>query len=431
MGGVAAWQRLLFGLAARKGSLALFDQAIVSGTSFLTTVLVGRMCGASGLGVFSLGLTVVVLLIGVQRSLISTPYTIYGNRIDGRSRLVYAGSALLHYVFLSALSAACLVLSAVIVSAGFGPAGLAPVLWVLAGITPFLLLREFSRQLSFAHLNVATAVRLDGLVAVLQMAGLVVLSTTGGLTAATAFAVMGLACAVGSLVWFFGARKNFVLERRQVFQQLKQNLLFGRWVCAEQITGLMTFQSIPWMLALMLGTKATGEFAACMAVIQLSSPFRVAVGNILGPKAARAFNKAGGEGVRLVVWKNALVLFVAMTLFCGVVALFGNELVGLIYGSSFGGQQRAIAVLALGVLAGSVGMAACHGLWAVDRPAANVKASLVGLVVAMLVAIPLVQSWGVLGAACGFLAGDVSASLVRFLAFSRIVGGAPWRGGSQ
>src|SRR5205823_13401306 len=39
-------------------SIALFDQAAVSATSFLTTILVGRWCGVDELGVYSLGLSV-------------------------------------------------------------------------------------------------------------------------------------------------------------------------------------------------------------------------------------------------------------------------------------------------------------------------------------------------------------------------------------
>src|SRR4051812_19517548 len=61
----------------RKGILSLFDQAVVSATSFLTMLLLGRAAGldsaterAHQLGLYQLGLTIVLLSICVQNSLI-------------------------------------------------------------------------------------------------------------------------------------------------------------------------------------------------------------------------------------------------------------------------------------------------------------------------------------------------------------------------
>src|SRR5207249_4408654 len=45
-----AW---LGALVAEKHTLALLDQAVVSGSSFLTTILIGRWCGAEELGIYS------------------------------------------------------------------------------------------------------------------------------------------------------------------------------------------------------------------------------------------------------------------------------------------------------------------------------------------------------------------------------------------
>lgn len=41
--------------------LSLLDQAVVSGTSFITTLLIGRICGAEELGIYSLAFTLIVL----------------------------------------------------------------------------------------------------------------------------------------------------------------------------------------------------------------------------------------------------------------------------------------------------------------------------------------------------------------------------------
>src|SRR5689334_14460496 len=91
-------------VASGKGALALMDQAVVSGTSFLTTILVGRWCGAGELGAYSLGFSLLVAWAGVQESLIAVPYTLYWHRCPPEEQRGYSGSVLAHQAMLSALA---------------------------------------------------------------------------------------------------------------------------------------------------------------------------------------------------------------------------------------------------------------------------------------------------------------------------------------
>src|SRR5207302_10185209 len=86
--------RRLLRLATRREVLAVLDQAVVSGASFLTTILIGRAAGPEQLGLYVLGFTWAVLIVSVQESLIAAPYTVFGNRLQGACRAAYAGSVL-------------------------------------------------------------------------------------------------------------------------------------------------------------------------------------------------------------------------------------------------------------------------------------------------------------------------------------------------
>ena len=74
--------------------LAPADQSVYSGTNFLTTVLLGRLCGADELGTYSLAFTLLVLAAAAQESLVSTPYMIYAQRRRRAALRCYAGSTL-------------------------------------------------------------------------------------------------------------------------------------------------------------------------------------------------------------------------------------------------------------------------------------------------------------------------------------------------
>src|SRR5207245_2157268 len=196
--------------------LALIELGVVSGTSFLTTILIGRWCGASELGVYALGFSLLVSWGCVHQSLIALPYTIYRHRGLWGTQEEYAGSALVHNGLLSALALIVLAAGAGFLSLGSPVAGLAAVLWALAGVMPFALLREFSRRFAFAHLRMAQALVLDLAVAAVQLSGLAWLASTETLSATTAYAAFGMGCALSGAVWLYLDRSSFTIRWKRV-----------------------------------------------------------------------------------------------------------------------------------------------------------------------------------------------------------------------
>ena len=74
--------RTLLGTRARQGALTLADQAVVSGTNFLTTVILGRACLQHELGLYAMGFSLVVVLMGISRALIWMPYTTHSPHLE-------------------------------------------------------------------------------------------------------------------------------------------------------------------------------------------------------------------------------------------------------------------------------------------------------------------------------------------------------------
>ena len=97
---------IIFGESAMKGIITLADQVLVSGTRFLVGIIIGRTCSKEQFGLFALGLTAIFLVIHVQKSLISSPYTYNVAYLKGSAKSQYAGSTLLHSFSLSLSTAA-------------------------------------------------------------------------------------------------------------------------------------------------------------------------------------------------------------------------------------------------------------------------------------------------------------------------------------
>jgi O-antigen/teichoic acid export membrane protein len=403
-------------------ALALADQAVVSGTSFITTIVIGRWCLPSELGVYSLGISLLVSWLAIQESLISLPYVIYRQRPLQGTPPEHAGSSLAHNGLLSVLAIAVLMVTAMGLSARGAEPKLAAVTWALAGVVPFALLREFGRRFAFAHLHVARSLMLDLAVAAIQLAGLGWLAWTGRLSATTACAAIGAACALAGGAWLYLARGNFAFRADQVRATMEKSWRLGKWLFASQLTlsvqGYITY----WLLAWVAGTAATGVYAACMSVVLFSNPFTMGISNILAPKAALALHEGGGARLQREVIRDSLLLGAAMALFCALVLLAGEEVIRLAYhGKEYDGHGHTVVVLALALLASAVGFPASNALACMERPRAIFWAGLFAVVVTVGLVYWLVVKWGLVGAAYGFLAGNVAGSVGRWIAFLALV----------
>lgn len=414
LGGAGRLARGLRQLAAspllKSSSLSVFDQAIVSGTSFATSVILGRCALRDELGVYYLALSVVFFARGIQEQLVSVPYMIYSGRKPPDALAQYAGSTLLHQCAMMLLTA---VLLAAAQLSGAVPQSGRLAFWLLVGAAPVMLFREFVRQFLFTHLDLKAALALDAAAAAMQLGSLVALAVSGNLSVPSALAVLTVASGVPAAVWL-------VLQRRPINAQLAaaagdfaRNWSFARWALASQLLACTTPYVMPWIVAYTHGESDTGLLGACTTLVGLSNTFLMGLCNFLSPRAARAFAEGGLEELRAVLQKTAL-LFVATLGTAALLAAVAGEFVAVaIYGPQFAGAGPIIAVLSLSVLANSLGVTAGNGLFAMERPKANFVADLISLLVVIAVTVACVPLLGPLGAALATLSGTASDAAVR------------------
>ncbi len=407
--------------AVRQGTLSLLDQAVVSGTSFATSVIIGRMCANSkaALGIYALALSVVLLVRGIQTQLVSVPYLIYCHRHPGNARPSYLGSMVVHTLVVSAIAVVGMLIWAAVLSLGLGPATLTPVVWVLMGAMPLLLLRECIRYFTFAHLQFTLAVAIDVTVAVVQLGGLLLLGLLGRLSPALVYLVMGAACGAAFCGWLIAGKTPFRFVPGQILADWRQNWRLGKWAVASFLVGCTTPLILPWILCNVHGEAATGVLAACMLVVGLANMFVLGVGNYLTPKAAMAFHRGGTTECCRVLWASAAVYATVVGSFCLLLALTGDQLAIVLFSSKYAGTGPILLVLALGVLANTVGVTAGNGLWAIERPHANFAADVCVLAVTLVLAFRLVYPMAVIGIAIAALTGTVVGSLVRCVTLLR------------
>ena len=433
--GVQLWGALRSALldhTTRRSGLSLLDQIVNSGTSFATSVIIGRLGSRVGqrkeeLGIYFLGLSLLLFARGLQSEVILSSYTIFLHRRRGPSLESYGGSKLVHHLVVSALFSISLLVCAIW---GASTTGFGEVVWILAGAAPFLLLREYLRQISFAHLRLNAALILDSSVSVLQLGGLLVLAWFQALTASTAFVVMGLSCALACFGWLLGARQPLRLVPGHVVSDWRDDWPYARWTLASYLVGCTTPFLMPWLILRAHGVVATGALAAASQLANVTSLYVLGVTNVLLPQAATALTRDGLTGLHAVLRRSALLVIGPLAPFCLLVFLTGDLPIVFVYGPAFVGTGVVLALLTTAVLINGLGSVAGNGLCAMERPHSNLLADICVLVVTVTLAMWLLPSLGVTGAAVATLGGVTAGVAARWIILLRLVNGLPRPHGS-
>lgn len=404
------------GPAARRGALGILDQAALSIASFATVVLLGRCASQHELGLYSLALTPLLLLTNVQAEMITAPYAVYRQRCAADKLALYNGSILLHQLGCAVFSSCLLFGFFLLLRLGPWGSDLAAPVGILCLAAPWWMMRAFLRYVSFANLCFGWAVLLDGLAVALQLAGIFVCLSWLGLTAARTFLILGLSSAVACGVWWSVQRVgSFRIRRDQVIPDWRRNWCLARWALASQLIGCSSPYILPWVLAHTHGEAAAGRFAACVNLCGIAMLFVVGVAHSLTPQAARTYIHGGRAALEQLLTRTLLFFALTVGVFVAAAALLGEQIMTAVYGPHFAGMGLPIALLSAAVLATSFAVASGNGLWALERPQANLIADVIALLVTVAAALMLVGRTAVLGAALATLCGNTAGAITRML----------------
>lgn len=396
------------------------EQAFIGGSTFLTMVLVKRACGESQLGVFSLALTLLYLLMAIHESLITLPFTVYGNRLKGDAKRTYLGNSLLQHIILCATVFAGLSIAGLIIGGFSTQSLLVPILISVGCIAPLWLSREFVRRVSLSDLQLQQALAVSAMYGVLLALFLIYLLQSNQLTPTTCFLAMGVASVVPASWWLYRNRTIFRIAPSTLLNSVKKNWFLGKWMVAGQTTTALGGSSVPWILALYSGTVAVGVLAACDSVLRLANPLMKAVHNVMVPKASLAAVDGGRNEVVRVLWRAAAGLALFMSIFFVGIVFAGGWFLEWIYGPDLEPYRHCLTILACSQWFATLTMPAGCGILIFERSDLNLRNDVVGVVITFVSAAILCYFFGVYGAATGMVLGNAAKCLLTYGTFHAI-----------
>ncbi|MBK7874819.1 MAG: hypothetical protein IPJ77_03560 [Planctomycetes bacterium] len=395
--------------------VVLADQALVSGTSFVTTVLLVRALGLDGFGRFSLAWMAVVFAQALQLAFVGTPMATLGPKEEGERAQAYHADVLrLELAFLAA--ALALGLAVGVPAARALGAGLSvPELGAVAFLALARCAHDFVRQRAYVLEARGLALRIDVSAAAVQLLLLALLGFGGRLDPASALGALG----VGSLAGVVAGLPDTATWRAApgaVRRAALRHAGMSRWLVALAVLQWFTSNAFALAAGAVLGPAALGALRAGQTVMGVLHVGLLALENVVPVRAAwiaarSSFAAASAYLVR-VAWIGG-----ACTLAASVgVGLAAAPLARLCYGAESPDTVLAIRGFALLYVFAFLVSVVTIRLRTQERTRPVFVAQALGAGFALLAARSTVETFGLAGALAGIVLQQALVLLVLALA---------------
>lgn len=353
----------------RRALFTLADQGLSSVSNFAIGVVVAKLTGPVGLGVFALAFASWLFLVTQHRALVTDPMAIEGDaRTAGDTAGVREGLAA-ELIIGAAAGILFAVLGAGLYAAkqhAYGVALLATGPWL-----PALVVQDYWRWIGFMTALPRKSLVNDLVFNVVEGAALIVLFLTGIRSAPILIGAWGAGALAGALVGVpqFGllpshtaAGTGRTVGLKGFFAGgaglLRRRWRLGRWIAGNDIIAWISNQGYVLIVGFTLGPAGLGGLKAAQQLVTGPSSVLIQASGSLGlPEASRGYDARGWAGLIRVGRFVSGVGLCAMGAMTVAVILVGRQLLSAVYRPEFAhlywvavmiGVAQTIQVSALG-----------------------------------------------------------------------------------
>lgn len=376
---------------------ALADQAIVSGASFLTTVLIARFLGMEQFGLFALAWLGIYFAQNLQIATIIAPMMTIGAKQKPAERATYTGAMVAQQtVFACATS--------LIVYLGVQLGDLLVPKWQLgATALPLALLVfvgqfcDFLRRYFFVFGKPRTSFTVDATRYGFQAAALFLMFLNCLDCAVPTVLYVMAAAAVAGLVpglWFFGPATLNPAVLRDV---TVRHWSFSRWLLVSAIAQWSREHFVHTAVGALLGLAEVGALRAAQQLVRTINVPIQGFDNVVPMRAGAAFVRDGFGGLVDFIDGFMLRYQAAIAMALLVIAMSGDLLLTVIYGESFAGHGYLVAAYAGVLMIYLMRTTVITMLRAMETTSYEFYASVAGGAIVTVLAFPLVREFGIAG----------------------------------
>lgn len=387
-----------------RSASALIDQVLISGSNFLTTIVLVRGLGLTGFGQFSIVYVLLLYANALQASFIANPMlSIAPGLKSDDARSFVDGMFALQIGSSGALSVAFLVLGCI--SRAFSSYFSWPCIAAFACCVGTFQLQDWVRRCFFLYNHGVLAICSDVVSYFLQLVALTVLWRLGQLTLFRVLIVITLTSiggfALGPLCMRF---RPSVVKMQEAWSRTKK--LSSNMVLASQVNWF-GYQGILLICAKIVGPTEAGGLRATQSMTGPMNLILTSLENVVPVQVAEALNDKGARRAYRSVMRAIVRITLIFTPFVLVFALFGRPLLVVAYGARMGDFFVPMILQLLAMLVQIAARLLLYFYRGIQDSRAIVRSSLAGAAGCLVTVFLFGSWWGAVGVCLASLAGQM------------------------
>ncbi len=340
----AAWSRavaLRCRVSSAHGSLAILDQALISGGTFASALVVAREVPQEDFGLFVLAGLAFSVGVMIQGGLVLQPLVVNGAVLDRRSFGRFLRATVPVQLTFTAFSVAAIA----VVCLSWEP--LRPFLLPISLNAALVQGQEFCRRVLYTRAGVLDAVANDLVGYDLQVLPLAVVAAVSELRLDDALWIVTATSFLAVVLGVAQLRRFWTAESDDVWTVARMNFRIGKWTGASAMVAATSTNAYPAIVAALVDLRSTaglGVIRQILGPVQLlTRPFE----SYYLPRATRALSVEGPAGLNRVMWRAAATTAPLHVLYAGILLLAPTLVLGLLYGDRYLDEATALRLFAL------------------------------------------------------------------------------------
>jgi O-antigen/teichoic acid export membrane protein len=376
----------------------VIDQSVNSLANFLTTALLARALSLADFGVYSLLFAAMLTLNGLVNTVVAEPVRTLGVSGTGHLQRRYAGAVLAIVLAVATLAAAAV---ALYVACGTG-AGYRAALALAAAILVGGVF-EVMRALAASRLQWSTVLLGDCTSQGTKLLLLAPLFFRGTLSVEAAFwAVAAGVCGGMAVLYLLGIRPE-PPGRGYLLALLRTHFAFGKWLSLEGVVYLLSTQLYLYLIALFVAVSAAGAFNAVQTLVNAVNALWMGITTYSMSAARSVLLAEGPRAWQHWLRRTATWLATSVALLLLLISLNATQLLGMLFKPEYAPYAYLAPVLSCAAVLAVINSMLSVAFRSVNLPQMGFRGKAVSAVVTIVICVPLVRHFGVLGAAAGMV----------------------------
>lgn len=412
---------------ATHASFTLVDQGLMSLTSFIVTVFVGRACSQSDFGFFVLGITLGWLVLGIPNAIVWVPYATKSPQQRSHRQLASLQGSSTAMLVALAVATTGIPLSVALGLFVFTLSGsvtdavhwLINYLLALSVLFFSMMVREHVRRLAIADFKGSVLLQIDIISCLTQLVIAAVLLQTERLTLVTGFyavAAGGIVCVVRLAIM----AKTYRFCPRAIRVLSIQSWRFGKWLLAIAVIYLVADMSMRGLLTGIHGAAALGAFSAVALIGNIINPIVLATTLFSRSLAAKIYAVSGYDGLlRFVVSGTAAIAIVLVAAVAGLSAI-GPWFLYAMFNSEYA-DRATITAVSFGLCAQALTIPVEGAQMVMEEGRKLFNVSVMQFILTIIAGVPLIWALGASGVGITMAIRAVAILMIQFAIFRRSI----------